>query len=100
MYYTVIVSLCHCPTVPLSADVIGQSDEHGQDRPRRRLRTDAYEVNRNDASMNREEGQEGGAEKGQQEGGGREGEKLLHLGHEHDAWEVRKADASEWPPDF
>ena len=57
-------------------------------------------INRSDAGMNKEEGQEGGAEKGQQEGEGREGEKLFCLGHEHDAWEVREADASEWPPDF
>ena len=100
MYDNVTVSLCHCPAVPLSADVISQSHEHGQARPRKRLRTDAYEVNRNDASMNKEEGQEGRAEKGPQEQEGREGEKLFCLGHEHDAWEVREADASEWPLDF
>ena len=34
------------------------------------------------------------------EGEGTEGEKLFCLGHEHDAWEVREADANEWPPDF
>ena len=89
------MSLSHCPT---SADAINQSHEHGQDRPRKRLRTDAYEANRNNASMNNEERQEGGAEKGQQEGEGREGEKLFSLGHENDAWEVKEAHANEWRP--
>ena len=50
--------------------------------------------------MNEEDGQERGEEKGQQEGEGTEGGKLFCLGHEHDAWEVREADASEWPPEF
>ena len=92
MYHMVIVSLCPSP---LSADAISSSHEHGQGRPRKRLRTNA-----NNANMNEEDGQEGGAEKGQQEGEGTEGEKLFCLGHEHDAWEVREADANEWPLDF
>ena len=91
MYHMVIVSLCPSP---MSVDAIS-SHEHGQDRPRKRLRT-----NDNNANMNEEDGQEGGAEKGQQEAEGTEGEKLFCLGHEHDAWEVREADANEWPPDF
>ena len=95
MHTCITRSLCQCVTLPLSADVISSSHEHGQDRPRKWLRTDA-----NDASLNEEDGQESGAEKGRQEGEGREGEKLFCLGHEHDAWEVREADASEWPPDF
>ena len=77
MYDTVSVSLCHRPSVPLSADVVRQTHEHGQHRPRNRLRTDAYEVNRNNANINKEEGQKGGAEKGQQEGEGGGGKAFL-----------------------